>query len=266
MLRRNVFKILYKFASISLTKEVFIKDLTKDGKKKLLFLSPVWITPNLFVIFIGFYNVEALERNETVKRVGALFEGEELKEMNLTYILYDNRVSSLLMNLPCDIYLKENNIVNDKRQRKSSGSSFKSLSKKRASIEKENLEKQIPNYLYKGTYMSIFNFIPYKSIRQANCFCKKWIWIKDNNKIVQDFIHILSRYRLWEGFELVHTCNDDLLFIKIFKLEKHNSNEEERIYECTAQYLIRHDKKNPTWIKTELYLEKESGFYSIKQK
>ena len=32
------------------------------------------------------------------------------------------------------------------------------------------------------------------------------------------------------------------------------------------QYLIKHDKNNPTYVKTEIYMEKESGTYNIKYK
>ena len=46
------------------------------------------------------------------------------------------------------------------------------------------------------------------------------------------------------------------MFVKVFCIEKHNVDEEKREYECTAQYFIKQDKKNPTCIKTELYLEK----------
>ena len=223
------------------------------------------MTPNLFVIFMGFFNVESIERNDYVVRVSNLFTCDEQKDMNLTYILYQNRVSSVLMNLPWDFYLNSASSIEEK-PKQHSNSILKISAPKKSKSRKISLDMKIPDYLFKGTNMNVFNFVPYKSIRQANWFCKKWLWINDNKKITIDFIHILSRYRLWEGFELVHTCNNDLMFVKVFCIEKHNVDEEKREYECTAQYFIKQDRKNPTCIKTELYLEKESGFYSIKQK
>jgi len=91
---------LYKYASLALSKDLLVKDISSNGVGKLLFLSPVWMTPNLFVIFMGFFNVESIERNDYVVRVSNLFTCDEQKDMNLTYILYQNRVSSVLMNLP----------------------------------------------------------------------------------------------------------------------------------------------------------------------
>lgn len=151
--------------------------------------------------------------------------------MNLTYILYQNRISSVLLNLPCDFYQKAINNQSEENKKASSNSILKTSVSKSSAVKRPNsrkisLDTKIPDYLFKGTNMNIFNFVPYKSIRQANSYCKKWLWIKDNKKITLDFIHILSRYRLCEGFELVHTCNNDLMFVKVFCLEKHSTGEE----------------------------------------
>lgn len=114
--------------------------------------------------------------------------------------------------------------------------------------------------------MNIFNFIADKGTRITNNFCSKWIWVKDNDKTIKDFVRIISRHRLCEGFELVYTLNDDILFIKTIKLDKHYGSLEENIVPTLVQYLIKCDKNNPNYIQTELYMEKESGHYMVNNK
>jgi hypothetical protein len=48
ILRRNVFKTLYKYASLAINRNLLVKDLSKsnDSESSLLFLMPVWMTPN----------------------------------------------------------------------------------------------------------------------------------------------------------------------------------------------------------------------------
>ena len=125
---------------------------------------------------------------------------------------------------------------------------------------------KLPSYLFASENMNIFNFIADKGVRLSNNFCSKWVWIKDNEKIIRDFVKIISRHRICEGFELVHTCNDDLLFIKNIKIEKHHGNLKESIAPSLVQYLIKYDKTNFTYIQTELYMEKESGHFNINSK
>jgi hypothetical protein len=153
---------------------------------------------------MGFYNVEAIERHEYVIEIQNCFK-EAMKSKNLTYIVYQNRVSSLLVSLPVDVIAKRKRIEKQgKRYRKLSNISKRSAQKLRKH-ETEGCQEALPAYLYSGNVSSIFSFIAYKSVRLANNYCKKWVWIKENKKIIADFINILSRHRINEGFELVHT-------------------------------------------------------------
>jgi hypothetical protein len=47
---------------------------------------------------------------------------------------------------------------------------------------------------------------------------------------------------------------------------KYHNDNEYIIAHSLIQYLIKQDKNNPTYLKTEVYMEKECGHYSIKNK
>jgi hypothetical protein len=206
-----------------------------------------------------------LERHQYVDKIENLFVNEDMKSKNLSYIVYKQRVSSLLVSLPIDIINRYNKLKleKDKKSR---------LEARRASVQPDPQENEppqenlIPRYIFQSDSMNLFNFIALKTIRMANNFRKCWIWVKENKKTIADFIKIIARHRILEGYELVHTCNDDLLFIKTIKLEKHGLDGKITCTPALVQYLIKQDKSDPTYVKTEVYMEKESGRYSIKNK
>jgi len=284
ILRRNVFKSLYKYASFAFNRNLLVKRISSDDddEGKLLFMRPVWVTPNVCVVYLGFFNIEALERNILVTKIQNYFMEQvkptgfenssnsdlvinlSLKNKNLSYVVYQNRVSSLLISLPLDIVnmKKKHNEKDIKSRLELMKASFKQSAPKTDPEE----DKLIPKYIFQSDQMNVFNFIPYKSVRIANNFRKKWIWVKDNNKIIADFIKIIARHRICEGFELVHTCNDDMLFIKTIKLEKLGTDEKIVFFPVLIQYLIKYNENDSTFVKTEVYMEKENGRYSVKNK
>jgi hypothetical protein len=215
---------------------LLVKDLSKGlDEGKLLFLSPAWVTPNFCVIYCGFYNVEALERKTYFNEIESLFFNQDMKIKNLIYIVYTNRVSSLLVSLPIDII--------NKKKRQDKQAKNKAVQNSQSTIEDDKVyRKMIPNYIYLNNNMNVFNFIAYKSVRLANNFCKKWIWYKENKKVIADFINVIARHRICEGFELVHTCNDDLLFIKVAKIQKNFTENEYESGHSLIQYLIKQNK------------------------
>jgi hypothetical protein len=173
-----------------------------------------------------------------------MFSTDHFKDKEIDFILYPSRLASSLVSLPIDI-------VRERREQKKL---------------KEVEQRDVPSYLFTSDTMNILNYVAYKSTRYQNNFKKEWVWMKDNEKIIRDFIKIISRHRICEGFELVHTCNDDLLFIKQVKLEKHHGSLEENVVPSLIQYLIKYDKKNKNLVHTKLFLDRENGHYSIHNK
>ncbi|CAI2385005.1 unnamed protein product [Moneuplotes crassus] len=263
IIRRMVFKVLYKYCSLALSKDLLVKDISTKDENKLIFTSLSWMTPNFCVVFVGMYNTEGNERLRYLKEIESIFTNEEMKAKGITYILYDSRVSSLLVTLPIDVINKRKRLERQAELEKNNPS-YKTKSTLNHEMNNSGDFKEIPNYIFRADSMNIFNFVPYKHVRLANSFCKKWIWCQRNKKIIQDFINIIARHRICEGFELVHTCNDELLFIKVVKLEKYYTGKNCAKVQSLIQYLIKQDKNNPTYVKTEIYLEKESGHYHIK--
>ena len=92
-----------------------------------------------------------------------------MKSKNLTYIVYENRVSSLLVSLPLDI-VNKNKRINKQIQLKKE----ELITNKKQHILKEQSnfgkEKLIPNYLFKSKSMNLFNFVAYKYTRLSNSF------------------------------------------------------------------------------------------------
>ena len=208
-----------------------------------------------------------MEREGLLNEIEKLFTNEDMKNKDCTYIVYQNRVSSLLVNLPLDISRANRKKYLDylRLQKYNSGSSKEAWNNDNINISLESLK--LPSYLFASENMNIFNFIADKGLRLSNNFCSKWVWIKDNEKIARDFVKIISRHRICEGFELVHTWNDDLLFIKNIKIEKHYGNLKESISPSLVQYVIKYRKSQMnTYVQTELYMEKESGHFNINSK
>ena len=73
IIRRNVFKALYKYSSLAINRNLLVKDISTEEESKLIFTSPIWMTPNFCIVFIGLYNVEGFERQVYVKEINNLF-------------------------------------------------------------------------------------------------------------------------------------------------------------------------------------------------
>ena len=70
ILRRNVFKTLYKYCSMALNRSLLVKEIvTKDDEpSKLMFIYISWITPNFCALYMGFYNNVRLEKYDFLYR------------------------------------------------------------------------------------------------------------------------------------------------------------------------------------------------------
>lgn len=80
ILRNHLLKTITEYASFSIGPNLFVKDISLPSVGRLLFLSLSWITPNLCIVFFGFYNVESLERHNFINEMSDLLKNEEMEK------------------------------------------------------------------------------------------------------------------------------------------------------------------------------------------
>jgi hypothetical protein len=180
-----VFKILYKYASLALTSNCFVKEIfdhCEDEEEKLLFIKISWVTPNLCVVFLGFYNLGIQERENIHDELKFIFTSKAEEHSSLTYLTYDKRLSSYLVYLPYDTPLGKEIIQQWMKPNNYHDQQIKDSKSEINLVQEHEETKAIPDFVFKPeiSNMSLFNFIPYRNIRLANNFCKKWEWQKDN--------------------------------------------------------------------------------------
>ncbi len=92
-----------------------------------------------------------------------------------------------------------------------------------------NMIAYLPTKAERGP-MSIFNFIPYKVVRAAYSYKKKWVYKTDksvysNRQVILDFMTLMARHRLSEGFKYLEN-HDGYPFVFIHTIQIQNYSDE----------------------------------------